>query len=118
MCAMAPRVSQPGTNCSHRELSRRQIGRFPGRRADHQPRAAALPLVRWYPMLPPLRHNNCDTMAPFSQWTKIKTFTNEKECRMHTIGAMQEYGYNTLRESAAQSGANVHFLSARAATRS
>lgn len=71
-----------------------------------------------YLMLPPLRRNNCDTTAPFSQWTKIKTFTDEKECRMHTIGGMQEYGYNTLRESAAQSGANVHFLWARAATRS
>ena len=72
-------------------------------------RTAALALVGWNPMMPPLHHNNWDTKAPFSQWTKIKTFTNEKECRMHTIGAMQEYGYNILRESAAQSGANVHF---------
>jgi hypothetical protein len=64
-------------------------------------------------MLPQLRHNNWDTKAPFSQWTKIQTFTNEKECRMHTIGAMQEYGYNTLRESAAQSGANVLFIDTR-----
>ena len=81
-------------------------------------RAAALALVGCYLMLLPLRRNNCDTTAPFSQWTRIKNFTNEKECRMHTIGAMQEYGYNTLRESVARSGANVHFLSARAATRS
>jgi hypothetical protein len=50
--------------------------------------AAALALVVWYPMRPPLPHLNpnaihTDSAAPLSRWTIVATFPTQKECDAH-----------------------------------
>jgi len=52
------------------------------------PSAAALALVGWYLMRPPLPHlkahaTRTDTAAPLSRWTIIGTFATQKECEAH-----------------------------------
>jgi hypothetical protein len=64
------------------------------------------PAPVWYLMLPPIRHN-WDTAAPFSQWTKIKTFVSEKECRAHSITALEDWRW---REIAAHLGGKTQLF--------
>jgi hypothetical protein len=50
--------------------------------------AAALALVVWYPMRPPLPHLNpnaidTDSAAPLSRRTIVATFPTQKECEAH-----------------------------------
>jgi hypothetical protein len=50
--------------------------------------AAALALVVWYLMRPPLPHlnahaNQTDTAAPLSRWMVVRTFPTQKECEAH-----------------------------------
>ena len=50
--------------------------------------AAALALVGWYLMRPPLPHLNAhathtDTAASLSRWIAVKTFPTQKECEAH-----------------------------------
>jgi hypothetical protein len=44
--------------------------------------AAALALVGWYLMLPPMRGGQPDETAPLSQWVIIESFNTAKECNM------------------------------------
>jgi hypothetical protein len=44
--------------------------------------AAALALVGWYLMLPPMRGGRPDESAPLSQWVIIESFNTAKECNM------------------------------------
>jgi hypothetical protein len=85
--------------------------------------AAALALVGWYLMLPPLRPVSpedvsdrpvdltvppdrpmADLTAPFSQWTIIKTFPTEKECRVQAKAALSEYRFKKTKGSSAPTG--------------
>jgi hypothetical protein len=50
--------------------------------------AAALALVGWYLMRPPLPHlnahaTNTDTAASLSRWVVVGTFPTQKECEAH-----------------------------------
>jgi hypothetical protein len=50
--------------------------------------AAALALVVWYLLHPPLPHLNphasrVDPAAPLARWTIVKTFPTQKECDTH-----------------------------------
>ena len=50
--------------------------------------AAALALVVWYLLHPPLPHLNphasrVDPAAPLARWTIVKTFPTRKECDAH-----------------------------------
>jgi hypothetical protein len=42
--------------------------------------AAALAIVVWYLMIPPINHNKVDAHAPMSKWKKGVSFDSEKEC--------------------------------------
>ena len=43
--------------------------------------AAALAIVAWYLMIPPINaHNKVDAHAPMSKWKKGVSFDSEKEC--------------------------------------
>jgi hypothetical protein len=49
---------------------------------------AALALVGWYLMVPPLPHLNThavnkDTAAALRGWKKVRTFPTQKECEAH-----------------------------------
>jgi hypothetical protein len=51
-------------------------------------RTAALALVVWYLMTPPLPHLNAQAIgvapaAPLSRWTIVGTFPTQKECDAH-----------------------------------
>jgi hypothetical protein len=51
-------------------------------------RHAALALVVWYLMRPPLPHLNAraidkDTAAPVSRWIVVRIFSTQKECEAH-----------------------------------
>ncbi len=53
--------------------------------------AAALALVGWYLIRPPLPHLNAhdshtDTAAPLSRWTVVRTFPTKKECETQRGG--------------------------------
>lgn len=63
--------------------------------------AAALALVGWYLMLPPLLRDRRDwnTGAPLSQWTIIKSFHTRKDCRVHTHEALEEYSSLHFRDA-------------------
>jgi hypothetical protein len=50
------------------------------------PRHAALALVVWYLITPPIPAAQAihrDTAAPLSRWRVVKTFPTEKECDAH-----------------------------------
>ena len=56
--------------------------------ADMSPRPAALALVVWYLMRPPLPHLNApaihmDAAAPLSRWIVVGTFPTQKKCEAH-----------------------------------
>lgn len=81
---MGSNPTAPASKLSHMEIVRRNI-------ASMKPRhAAALALVGWYLMLPPLRVEGpasdpntpveADTKAPLSQWTIVLGFDTAKEC--------------------------------------
>jgi hypothetical protein len=85
--------------------------------------AVALALVGWYLMLPPLRPVSpedvsdrrvdltvppnrpmVDLTAPLAQWTIIKTFPTEKECRARAKAALSEYRFKKMKDSFATTG--------------
>ncbi len=56
--------------------------------ADMSPRPAALALVVWYLMRPPLPHLNAhaihtEAAAPLSRWIVVRTFPTQKKCETH-----------------------------------
>jgi hypothetical protein len=55
---------------------------------------AALPLVGWYLMLPPLPHlsvpaGRVGPELPLARWTIVGTFPTQKECDAHRSGRWQ-----------------------------
>ena len=63
--------------------------------------AAALALVGWYLMMPPLDQDTRDwnTAAPFSEWTTIKSFHSKKDCRVDTHEALEAYRIQHFRDA-------------------
>jgi hypothetical protein len=65
--------------------------------------AAALALVGWYLLCPPLSRDRRDwsTVAPLSQWTIIKSFHSQNDCHIHTQEALEEYRNQHFRDASA-----------------
>jgi hypothetical protein len=51
-----------------------------------------------------------DLSAPYSQWTRIKTFPTEKECHEHAGEALSEYQSTMQAASFARQGISIFVL--------